>query len=125
MSICQELTRERPRHPPGVEISRLVVLTAAAASPWRHCRRLPGQQAGDTLCPAKNGCAALRAREINVDRLAVHAGAQCRPLFARGRRGGHVDGAAATQLHVAALGFLLLCFHVARRFGCVSPAIQI
>jgi hypothetical protein len=89
MTVGEQLTVERPRHSPRVEISRLLVLNTAVASSWRHCRRpgLASQQPGDALRPAKDGRAALRARQVDIDCLAVQAGAQVCALLAwdRGR----------------------------------------
>jgi hypothetical protein len=90
MTVGEQLTVERPRHSPRVEISRLLVLNTAVASSWRHCRRWPGlasQQPGHALRPAEDGRAALSARQVDVDRLPVQAGAQVCALLAwdRGR----------------------------------------
>jgi hypothetical protein len=85
MTVGEQLTVERPRHSPRVEISRLLVLNTAVASSWRHRRRRPGlasQQPGDALRSAEDGRAALSARQVDVDRLAVQAGAQVCALLA-------------------------------------------
>ncbi len=73
MTVGEQLTVERPRHSPRVQISRLLVLNTAVASSWRHCRcpGLANQQPGDALRSAENGRAALSARQVDVDRLAV------------------------------------------------------
>jgi hypothetical protein len=84
MTVGEQLTVERPRHSPRVQISRLLVLNTAVASSWRH-RRCPGlasQQPGHALRPAEDGRAALSARQVDVDRLAVQAGAQVCALLA-------------------------------------------